>query len=66
MNLNRLNPSWDQFKVINGLIDIDEAEILSCIEPEKKSTNKFISKRMAQNALVYSFLLFALSGGCAL
>ena len=65
MNLTRLKPSWDQFKVINGLDEIEEADILSCIDP-KRSNSFNISKRIAQNAFAYSLLIFALSGGCSL
>lgn len=65
MNLTRLKPSWEQFKVINGLDEIGEVEILSCIEP-KRSISFNISKRIVQNAFAYSLLIFALSGGCSI
>lgn len=66
MNLTRLKPAWDQFKVINGLDDIEESEILSCIEPRTSSPYKLFSKRIVQNAFAYSLLIFALSGGCSI
>ncbi|WP_373520958.1 hypothetical protein [Aquiflexum sp.] len=64
MNLNRLKPSWDQFKAINGLMDIDESEILSCMESQDNSSIKMFSKRVVQNIFVYSMIL-ALGGGCS-
>ncbi|WP_194975372.1 hypothetical protein [Aquiflexum lacus] len=67
MNLNRLKPSWDQFKVINGLMDIEESEILTSIEAESKNNPlKFISKRIVLNAFAYSLLILALGGGCSI
>lgn len=66
MNLTRLKPSWDQFKVINGLDDINESEILSCIEPKNERSFNMVAKRIAQNAFAYSLLIFALSGGCSI
>lgn len=65
MNLNRLKPSWDQFKAINGLMDIDESEILSCIEPKTNSSIKVFSKRVVQNIFIYAMIL-ALGGGCTI
>ncbi|MEB2775051.1 hypothetical protein SYJ56_07020 [Algoriphagus sp. D3-2-R+10] len=66
MNLTRLKPAWDQFKVMNRLDDIEESEILSCIEPKSSSPFNLVSKRIAQNAFAYSLLIFALSGGCSI
>lgn len=66
MNLTRLKPAWDQFKVINGLDDIEESEILSCIEPKRASLFNLVSKRIIQNAFAYSLLILALSGGCSI
>jgi hypothetical protein len=66
MNLTRLKPSWDQFKVINGLDNIEESEILSCIEPKSSSNVNLVFRRIAQNAIAYSLLIFALSGGCSI
>lgn len=66
MNLDKLKPSWEQFKVIHAMDEIDESEILSCLEPKKQETHFRISKRIAQNALVFSFLIMTLSGGCSI
>ncbi len=66
MNITNLKPSWDQFKVINGLDDIDESEILACIEPKRSSSFSLVSKRIAQNAFAYSALIFSLCGGCSI
>jgi hypothetical protein len=66
MNLTRLKPAWDQFKVINGLDAMEESEILSCIEPAKSRSFHLFSKRLVQNAFAYSLLIFTLSGGCSI
>lgn len=65
MNLNRFKPSWEQFKAINGLMEIDESEILSCIESKDNRSIKIFSKRVVQNIFVYSMIL-ALGGGCSI
>jgi len=64
MNLSNLAPAWQQYKSVNSLTDIPEAEILSAIEPKKVGAAKFLLKRLAQNAVAYSLLIFALHG-CA-
>jgi hypothetical protein len=66
MNLDKLKPSWDQFKFINGMEDIKESEILASIEPKDQGTNVVFSKRLLQNTFVFSFLILALSGGCTI
>jgi hypothetical protein len=66
MNLDKLKPSWDQFKVISGMESIEESEILSCLKPKKQEIHFRISRRMAQNALLFSFLIMTISGGCSI
>jgi len=66
MNLDKLKPTWEQFKVINAMDEMDETEILSCIEPKKQVYYFKIPKRIAQNALIFSFLIMTLSGGCSI
>ncbi|OOG76191.1 hypothetical protein [Algoriphagus sp. A40] len=65
MNLSNLKSDWNQFKVMNGLSDISEAEILSAIEPQKSGTGKVLADRIIQNVFAYSLLLLALNG-CAI
>lgn len=66
MNLDNLKPGWQKQKVLHGLHDIEEAEILSIIEPEYISKPFWsLSKRAAQNTLIFTFLLLCLNGGCA-
>ena len=64
MNLSNLAPAWQQYKSVNSLTDIPEAEILSAIEPQSTGAGKFLLKRFVQNAFAYSLLIFALHG-CA-
>lgn len=66
MNLTKLRPAWNQFKAVNSLIDIDEEEILSAIEPKKSMLSQFVVKRVVQNIFAYSFLILTLNGGCAI
>lgn len=65
MNLSNLKPSWNQYKVMNGLCDISEAEILSAIKPQRSRTGKVLVERIARNVFAYSLLLLALNG-CAI
>ncbi len=64
MNLSNLKPAWNQFKATNGLGEITEAEILSAIEPLKFDAGQVLVRRIVQNVLAYSLLIFALHG-CA-
>lgn len=66
MNLTKLKPAWDQFKVTNGLEEIEESEILSCIDSKNPGLFNLFTKRFVQNAFAYSLLIFALSGGCSI
>lgn len=66
MNLTKLKPAWYQFKAANSLIDINEAEILSAIEPKKSVLGQYLAKRMVQNIFAYSFLILTLNGGCSI
>lgn len=66
MNLTKLKPAWYQFKAANSLIDINEAEILSAIEPKKSVLSQYLAKRMVQNIVAYSFLILTLNGGCSI
>ncbi len=66
MNLTKLRPAWNQFKTSNSLIDINEAEILSAIEPKKSVLSQYLAKRVVQNIFAYSFLILTLNGGCSI
>ena len=65
MNLTKLQPAWNQFKVANSLIDIQEAEILSALEPKKSVLSHYTTK-VVQNIFAYSFLILTLNGGCSI
>jgi hypothetical protein len=62
MNLTNLEPAWRQYKMLNGLSDIPEAEILAAIEPQKAHTSRSWTSRIVQNVFAYSLLIFALHG----
>jgi hypothetical protein len=62
MNLTNLEPAWRQYKVINSLSDIPEAEILAAIEPQEIPASRPWTARIAQNVFAYSVLIFALHG----
>ena len=65
MNLSNLKPAWNQYKAMNGLIDMTEADILSAIEPQKSPARGQLAGRIVQNAFAYSLLILALHG-CAI
>lgn len=65
MNLTKLQPAWNQFKVANSLIDIHETEILSALEPKKSVLSHYTTK-VVQNIFAYSFLILTLNGGCSI
>lgn len=66
MNLDNLKPTWEHYKTINGLDEIQESEILSSTKPKKKGFNIRFTGRIAQNAFIFSFLILTLSGGCSI
>jgi hypothetical protein len=66
MNLDNLKSSWQQYKLMNSLDIIGEDEILSIIETEKRGLVWLSYRRVAQNTLIYTFLLTCFSGGCTI
>jgi hypothetical protein len=66
MNLDNLKSGWQQYKAMNSLDSIGEDEILAIIETSKSRTVWLTYRRVAQNALIYTFLLTCFSGGCTI
>jgi hypothetical protein len=64
MNLDNLKSGWQQYKVINSFQDIQEEEIFSIIEARPSKASWPLSRRIAQNTLIFSFLLLCVNGGC--
>jgi hypothetical protein len=64
MNLDNLKSGWQQYKVMNSLDRIEEAEILAIVGTVEQKTPWQLHRRVVQNTLIYTFLLTCFSGGC--
>ncbi len=59
MNLNKFKYSWQYFKVINGLKNIEQAEILEIINCEEQVDYQVTKFSLLPNYVVFGmFLLF--------
>ena len=60
MNLNDLKPTWQQFKLLNSMCPMDQAEIMMLLE---RAEGRSKTTRLLIHAVMFLVITFFFQGG---